>query len=317
MARFLITSALPYINGIKHLGNLTGSLLPADVYARFLRREGEEVLFICATDEHGTPAELSALEANLDVSEYCHRMHEQQADIYRRFGLSFDHFGRSSSQQNHELTQHVYQKLRANGYIESRATLQAYSNADHRFLPDRYVIGTCPKCGYAAARGDQCESCTSLLDPTDLLQPRSALSNSGDLDFRPTQHLFLKLDALTDDIRTWIGAHPHWPTLTKAIAHKWLDEGLQERCITRDLQWGVPVPEEGQGQRAIPHRLLAGRHVWHARAVDDGSANQEFQLADLLRWQVLHEPTARGLHGRGPRHSPTGRLALFSAGSVA
>lgn len=295
MARYLITSALPYINGIKHLGNLTGSLLPADVYARFLRREGEEVLFICATDEHCTPAELSALEANLDVSDYCHRMHEKQAVIYRRFGLSFDHFGRSSSPQNHELTQHVYQQLQANGYIESRATLQAYSNADHRFLPDRYVFGTCPKCGYAAARGDQCESCTSLLDPTDLLNPRSALSNSDDLDFRPTQHLFLKLDALTDDIRTWIAEHPNWPTLTKSIAHKWLDEGLQERCITRDLQWGVPVPEEGFAGKVFyvwfdaPIAYIAATKAWSGALQPSAAQPDRTQSRDSWKdwwWQA-------------------------------
>ncbi|WP_029420371.1 class I tRNA ligase family protein [Alicyclobacillus macrosporangiidus] len=140
MTRYLITSALPYINGVKHLGNLAGSLLPADVFARFLRREGEEVLFICATDEHGTPAELSALEAGLPVAEYCAKMHRVQADIYRRFGLSFDHFGRSSSAQNRDLTQHFYARLNEHGFIEERVIAQVYSPADGRFLPDRYVI---------------------------------------------------------------------------------------------------------------------------------------------------------------------------------
>lgn len=165
MTRYLITSALPYINGIKHLGNLVGSMLPADVYARYLRQRGNDVLYICATDEHGTPAELAAAEAGLSVSEYCRQQYEAQAAVYTGFRLSFDHFGRSSSPQNRELTQHIGRKLAENGFIEERVVKQVYSRADERFLPDRYVIGTCPHCGYEAARGDQCENCTRLLDP--------------------------------------------------------------------------------------------------------------------------------------------------------
>src|SRR5687768_11777864 len=160
MNRYLITSALPYINGVKHLGNLVGSMLPADVYARYLRARGREVLFICATDEHGTPAELAAREAGLPVEDYCRRQHQVQAELARRFDLSFDHFGRSSSVQNHELTRHIAARLEASGYMEERSSRQAYSASDGRFLPDRYVTGTCPHCGYQAARGDQCDRCT-------------------------------------------------------------------------------------------------------------------------------------------------------------
>jgi methionyl-tRNA synthetase len=174
--RYLITSALPYINGIKHLGNLVGSMLPADVYARFLRQEGETVLFVCATDEHGTPAELAALEAGLDVESYCLRQHELQADIYRKLGLSFDYFGRTSSIHNHQLTQHFYQCLNKNGFIEEREISLMYSLDDDRFLPDRYIVGTCPHCEYQSARGDQCENCTTVLDPTELIDPRSTVS---------------------------------------------------------------------------------------------------------------------------------------------
>ena len=151
----LITSALPYINGVKHLGNLIGSMLPADVYARFLRQRGEEVLYICATDEHGTPAEIAAAQAGMDVATYCKEQHDLQAKIYEQYGLSFDYFGRTSSPQNHALTQYFYQKLDENGFIEERSTKQVYSPDDGRFLPDRYVVGTCPHCGYEAARGDQ------------------------------------------------------------------------------------------------------------------------------------------------------------------
>ena len=243
--RFLITSALPYINGVKHLGNLVGSMLPADVYARFLRREGADVLFVCGTDEHGTPAELAALDAGLDVATYCRIQHERQAEIYRRFGLSFDHFGRTSSPSNHELTQHFYRRLYANDFISERETSQIYSLDDARFLPDRYVIGICPRCKYPGARGDQCENCTSVLEPTELVEPRSAISGSARLEVRKSKHLFLSLSKLSDEVRAWVNAHPDWPALTKSIALKWLNEGLQDRGITRDLSWGVPVPRDG------------------------------------------------------------------------
>jgi methionyl-tRNA synthetase len=245
MARHLVTSALPYINGVKHLGNLIGSMLPADVYSRFLRLQGHEVLFICATDEHGTPAELAALDAGLDVAEYCRRQHEIQAEIYQRFDLSFDHFGRSSSRENAELTQHFARQLEEHGFIEERETKQVYSVADGRFLPDRYVIGTCPHCGYTAARGDQCENCTRLLDPTDLIEPRSAISGSTELEVRSSRHLFLLQSKLSDELRAWIDTKGDWPILVTSIARKWLDEGLGDRGITRDLKWGVPVDRPG------------------------------------------------------------------------
>ncbi len=243
--KYLITSALPYINGIKHLGNLIGSLLPADVYARHLRQEGEEVLFICGTDEHGTPAEIAAEAANESVDAYCQQMFEQQKSIYEGFELSFDYFGRSSAPENHVLTQEIFKALDKNGFIEEREIKQIYSNADGRFLPDRYVEGTCPHCAYTKARGDQCEACGRLLETTDLLEPYSAISGSHDLEVRHTSHLFLKLDNLAPRVESWVNEHPHWSTVTRGIAQKWLQEGLQERCISRDLKWGVKIPKEG------------------------------------------------------------------------
>ena len=186
--RTLITSALPYINGVKHLGNLTGSMLPADVYARFCRAKGRETLFICATDEHGTPAELAALEEGLPIAEYCAKWWAIQKKLGDGFGLSFDYFGRSSSPQNRELTQAFAKVLWERGHIEERTTRQVYSKADGRFLPDRYVIGTCPHCNYDRARGDQCENCTRVLDPADLIEPRSALSGSKEIELRDSKH---------------------------------------------------------------------------------------------------------------------------------
>lgn len=245
MSKFLITSALPYVNGVKHLGNLAGSLLPADIHARFRRQTGHDVLFLCGTDEHGTPVELAAHAAGVPVADYCDRQHAIQADIYRRFGLSFDHFSRTSGVANRRLTQEIFQCLDAAGYIEPRTIRQAYSPTDRRFLPDRYIVGGCPHCGNPNARGDQCESCTQLLDPDDLVSPRSAISGATDIEFRETRHLFLKLSAFEGRLRDWIATRHEWPTLVRSIALKWLDEGLKDRCITRDLEWGVPVPKAG------------------------------------------------------------------------
>jgi methionyl-tRNA synthetase len=241
LARHLITSALPYINGVKHLGNLVGSMLPADVHARALRAQGHEVLLICATDEHGTPAELAALAEGSDVADYCARVHSIQRDLGDQFGLSWDWFGRTSRPQNHQMTNHFARQLRDEGYLDIRSTEQVYSLADGRFLPDRYVEGTCPNCGYGRARGDQCESCGKQLDPTELVDPRSAISGSTDLEVRESRHVFLRQSLLADRIRSWVDSHDNWPQLTTSIAHKWLDEGLEDRCITRDLAWGVPV----------------------------------------------------------------------------
>ena len=187
-------------------------MLAADVYARFLRQKGEDVLFICATDEHGTPAELAALEKNQDVETFCAEQHEIQKSIYENFSLSFDHFGRSSSEQNTALTQHFCNKLMENGFIEERTIKQVYSVDDGRFLPDRYIVGTCPHCGYEAARGDQCENCTRVLDPTDLVNPRSAVSGSSNLEIRDSKHLFLNLPSLEKKVSAFIDEHEaEWP----------------------------------------------------------------------------------------------------------
>jgi methionyl-tRNA synthetase len=270
--RYLITSALPYINGVKHLGNLIGSMLPADVYARYLRARERDVLFLCGTDEHGTPAELAALNSGLPVSEYCRQMHARQADLCRRFSLSFDHFGRSSSPQNHDLTRQFARTLIEKGLLEERVTHQFYSASDRRFLPDRYVVGTCPHCGYARARGDQCESCTRLLDPAELVEPRSAISGSRDLVIQDSQHLFLLLTRLQDSIREWVERQSSWPLLTRSIALKWLNEGLQDRCITRDLEWGIPVPLTGYEGKVF--------YVWFDAPIEYIGATKEW--ADAL-----------------------------------
>jgi methionyl-tRNA synthetase len=274
MARHLVTSALPYINGIKHLGNMVGSMLPADVYARYLRQRGHEVLYICATDEHGTPAELAAAKAGQPVAEFCGEAHETQKAIYDGFGLTFDYFGRSSSQQNAEITQHFARRLHENGFIEERAIRQVYSPVDGRFLPDRYVEGTCPHCGYDKARGDQCENCTRVLDPTDLINPRSAISGSTDLEVRETKHLFLLQSKLQGEVEAWIDENSkEWPLLSTSIARKWLAEGLHDRAITRDLEWGVPVPADTWPELAAEGKVF---YVWFDAPIEYIGATKEW-----------------------------------------
>ncbi|KUJ67802.1 methionine--tRNA ligase [Streptomyces albus subsp. albus] len=278
MARHLITSALPYINGIKHLGNMVGSMLPADVYSRYMRQRGHDVLYICATDEHGTPAELAAKEAGLPVDAFCTEQHHAQKAVYDGFGLSFDYFGRSSSPENVEITQTIARELNANGFIEERAIRQVYSNADGRFLPDRYIEGTCPHCGYDKARGDQCENCTRVLDPTDLIDPRSAISGSSDLEVRETKHLFLLQSKLAEEVAGWVEEHgKDWPTLASSIARKWLTEGLQDRAITRDLDWGVPVPGDTWPDLAAEGKVF---YVWFDAPIEYLGATKEWADQD-------------------------------------
>ncbi len=287
MARHLITSAIPYINGIKHLGNLVGSQLPADLYARYLRARGHEVLFLCATDEHGTPAELAAAKAGQPVAEYCAEMWQVQADLSDRFGLSFDHFGRSSSPQNQTLTQAFAKVLDEQGLIREVSEKQMYSHADGRFLPDRYIEGTCPNCGFEEARGDQCDNCGKLLDPVDLIDPHSTVSGSKDLEMRETKHLYLRQSTMKDRLEEWIDTRKGWPVLTTSIAKKWLNDGdgLQDRGITRDLDWGIPVQ---RGDAPWPGMEGKVFYVWFDAPIEYIACAQEWVDAgkgdDWQRW---------------------------------
>ncbi|MDZ4110790.1 MAG: methionine--tRNA ligase [Brevundimonas sp.] len=283
MARILITSALPYINGIKHLGNLAGSMLPADVWARFKRGQGHEVLYICATDEHGTPAELAAAAAGQDVRTYCDEQHQIQKAAGEAFGLSYDWFGRSSNAPNRHLTQHFARVLEDNGLIEERVDQMIYSIDDGRFLPDRYVEGTCPHCAYEKARGDQCDNCGRLLDPMDLKDPYSSVSGSRNLEVRDTRHLYLLQTKLEGRIRDWIESKSDWQTLARSIALKHLDEGLIDRGITRDLKWGVPVVGPDGG----PRPGMEGKvfYVWFDAPIEYIGATEEWANATGGTWR--------------------------------
>jgi methionyl-tRNA synthetase len=289
MSRVLITSALPYINGVKHLGTLAGSMLPADVQARFQRARGRDVLYVCATDEHGTPAELAAAEAGQEVSVYCAEQHASQREIGRRFGLSWDVFGRSSSPQNRGLTQHFAEVLEDKGLIEERVDKLVYSIDDQRFLPDRYIEGTCPVCGYERARGDQCDNCGSLLDPIDLKNPVSAISGSRNLEVRETRHLYLLQTRLQEEIRRWLESKTEFTPLARSIGLKHLDEGLIDRGITRDLAWGVPVTRHGRPRPGFENKVF---YVWFDAPIEYIAATQEWADSaggDWRSWWRLDE----------------------------
>jgi len=246
MQKILVTSALLYINGAPHLGHMIGCLLPSDVYARFMRLTGHDVLYIVGTDEHGTTSEVGAMKAGMDVKSYCDMFHQRHYQAYKDFNLSFDYFGRTSSEQNKEITYRIFNALDKNGFIEEREIQQVYSIDDKMFLADRYITGTCPYCGYEKARGDQCENCTKVLEPTKLINARSAISGSTNLEVRTSKHLFLNLPKIEPKLREWLKTkEAFWPDVAYSIALKWLKEGLQPRCITRDLKWGFPVPKKG------------------------------------------------------------------------
>ena len=287
MARHLITSAIPYINGIKHLGNLVGSQLPADLFARYCRARGDEVLFLCATDEHGTPAELAAAKAGQPVAEYCAEMWQVQKRLSDGFRLSFDHFGRSSSPQNHRLTQYFAKRLHEQGLIREVSETQMYSPTDGRYLPDRYIEGTCPNCGFESARGDQCDNCTKQLDPVDLINPRSVISGATDLEMRETKHLYLCQSQMKDELEAWIDSKTDWPILTTSIAKKWLNDGdgLQDRGITRDLDWGIPVKRGDEDWPGMEGKVF---YVWFDAPIEYIACAQEWVEAgkgtDWQRW---------------------------------
>ena len=282
MARILITSALPGVNGVKHLGNVVGSLLPADVYARFERARGNEVLSLCGTDDHGTPAELAAAEAGLDVADYCAQQHQVQYELGIAFGLSWDFWGRTSAWQTGEVVHHFAAALEAQGLIEERVDQMVYSLADKRFLPDRYVEGTCPVCGYRPARGDQCDNCSSLLDPVDLIAPYSVISGSTDLEVRDTRHLYQLHSKVADRIRAWTDKQTAWPPLARAIAYKHLDEGLIDRGITRDLAWGFPVLKDGLPRPGFEDKVY---YVWFDDVLGYIGITREWADAEGVDWE--------------------------------
>ncbi len=240
----LITAALPYINNVPHLGHIVGSHLPADIFARFCRSKGYDTLFVGGTDENGSTSEIAADSVGVDMKTFSDRLHEEHKKVYDWFGISYDNFSRTSTPLHHKTAQDFFKEIDAHGDIKEGTMKVFYSPKDDRFLPDRYVIGECPSCGYDEANGDQCEKCASVLDPLELKNPRSSLSG-GDIEVRDSNQLFFALDKLSPQLKTWIDKQTHWRTPVRNLALGWIKEGLKARSITRDLKHGIPVPKKG------------------------------------------------------------------------
>ena len=244
--KYLITSALPYVNGELHLGHLIGCYLPSDVYARFCRAKGRDVLFVCGADEHGTPAIIGAAKENLPIKEYNDKYYEKHLRAVSDFKLSFDLYGRTHTQLQENLIHDLFTRLDEQGLIEERETIQPFSVDDDTFLTDRQLVGTCPKCGYDKARGDQCDKCGSIYEATELLNPKSTISGSANVEMRPTKNLFFLASKIEDSWKKWLDEHaPKWSKTASAIAKGWANEGLRDTSITRDLSWGIPVNKPG------------------------------------------------------------------------
>ncbi len=245
--KILITSALPYVNNVPHLGNIVGSVLSADVFARAMRITGNQVLYICGTDEYGTTTEAKAIEEKTTPQKICDKYFEIHKNVYKWFNISFDHFGRTSTKNHTKIVQDIFKKVNKNGYISEEDTQQVYCRQCDKFLADRFVVGKCPYCDYVDARGDQCDNCGRLLTPTELKSPACSVHGTRP-ELRKSKHLFLELDKLQPQLEKWFRKQSKdgkWSTNSINITEAWFKEGLKKRAITRDLKWGVPVPYKG------------------------------------------------------------------------
>ncbi|MFN2628946.1 MAG: methionine--tRNA ligase [Gaiellaceae bacterium] len=241
--KILIAVAWPYANGPRHIGHVAGFGVPSDIFARYHRLQGNDVLMISGTDEHGTPVMVAADREAISPRELADRNNELIREDLRKLGLSYDLFTRTTTDSHYQVTQDVFRTLHAKGYLVEQTALGAFSPVTGRTLPDRYIEGTCPICGYPEARGDQCDNCGNQLDPIDLIDPRSIIDGSTP-EFRETRHLFLDLPAFADRLTEWIGAQSHWRANVRNNALG-LARELRPRAMTRDIDWGVPVPVEG------------------------------------------------------------------------
>jgi methionyl-tRNA synthetase len=283
--RHLITSALPYANGPIHIGHLAGVYVPSDIYTRYLRMRGEDVISICGSDEHGVPITLKARKEGITPQEVVDRYHELNKKAFSDFGISFDIYSRTSNRIHYETASQFFRKLYDQGEFIEKTSSQYYDEEAGCFLADRYITGTCPHCGNENAYGDQCEKCGTSLSPTDLISPRSTISGSAPV-MRDTLHWYLPLDRYEPWIRKWIlEEHTEWKTNVYGQCKSWLDQGLQPRAVSRDLDWGVPVPVEGAEGKVL--------YVWFDAPIGYISATRELTPDWEKYWK---DPETRMIH---------------------
>ncbi|KAI9671788.1 MAG: hypothetical protein M1831_003316 [Alyxoria varia] len=278
----LITSALPYVNNVPHLGNIVGSVLSADVFARYCRLRGLPTLFICGTDEYGTATETKALEEKITPQQLCDKYYKLHKEVYDWFDVSFDIFGRTPTQQQTDIAQEIFTKLHKNGYLEERTITQPYCETHSSYLADRFVEGECPYCAYGDARGDQCDACGKLLDPLELKNPRCKLDGTAPVQ-RDTRHTFILLEKLQPQIQAWVrdsASKGKWSSNGINITESWLKEGLTARCITRDLKWGTAVPLPGYDNKVL--------YVWFDACIGYVSITANY-TPEWQRW--WHDPS--------------------------
>ena len=289
-ARYLVTSALPYANGPLHVGQIAGAYLPADIFVRYLRARGEDVVYICGTDEHGVPITLTAEREGKTPREVVDYWWTHMKGTFSRFNISFDNFSRTSTELHAENTQRIYKKLKEGGYISEDASLQMYSPTEGRFLPDRYVEGTCPYCGYREARGDQCDNCGRWYEAYQLIEPYSK-TTGGPVEPRETTHLYLDLPHFSERLKDWISGQNHWRSTVKNFILGMIEGGLEQRPITRDISWGVPVPEPGFEDKRF--------YVWFDAPIGYISSTMEWaeNIGEPDRWrEYWQDPDTRMVH---------------------
>ncbi|MCH5231992.1 MAG: methionine--tRNA ligase [Muribaculaceae bacterium] len=283
--RTLITSALPYANGPVHIGHLAGVYVPADIYARYLRLKGEEVMFVGGSDEHGVPITIKAKKEGVTPQDIVDRYHKMIKDSFEELGISFDVYGRTTSKTHHKTASDFFRKLYDKGEFIEKTSMQLYDEEAGEFLADRYVTGTCPHCGKEGAYGDQCEACGTSLSPSELIDPKSALSGSTPV-LKETSHWYLPLDKWEPKLREWIlENHKEWRPNVYGQCKSWLDMGLQPRAVSRDLKWGIPVPVDGAEGKVL--------YVWFDAPIGYIS-NTIDATPDWEKW--WKDPETRMLH---------------------
>lgn len=276
--RYTITSALPYANGPVHIGHLAGVYVPADIYVRYLRSKGEDVLFVCGSDEHGVPITIRAQKEGVSPQQVVDKYHTIIRDSFQQFGISFDVYSRTSAPVHHQTASDFFRKLQQEGVFEVKESEQYYDEEAAQFLADRYIKGTCPNCAYTEAYGDQCERCGTSLSPSDLIDPRSMLSGAKPVR-RNTTHWYLPLQDFEGWLRKWIlEEHKEWKPNVYGQCKSWLDQGLQARAVTRDLDWGVPVP--------LPEASGKVLYVWFDAPIGYISATKDWAEQHGKDWQL-------------------------------